>query len=480
MVGLGLGSANPATPPPSLPLGSAVWSPGAWFDLITVAGADGAPISSNVASLAGANVLAPESSPKVNVTAIGGNRGCFVLDTLVQDTQPMWRCDALAALFTGGQPFSVFWDWRGAAVDADGPQWAALSSAGGSNAIGARIVLEKLAFRYSSPGTGTVTIQGAIPLAYDYHRLGVTYDGTTLQLWVDGVPDTSAAMPALAISLNRFSWLGSHSSVAFEGATGFARRFAMTPSWLNPTQVATVDAYFVANDWTLLPSNPLVPEFFCAGASICRGTSDLVTGAGYRAGISDFIIDNRLSWRSVGDHPAGWVPYRDTPSLSGQTAEQITTQCATFATARTRLVTLDLGNAEINSNHDKTYVEGKIATALANIRASIYAVAPTCQICVYTILPYFEAPFNAVAQQVNADLSAIWDASDAAFPSNPKLLRFNGNAAIGGPSYVQANYPTGDNHPNNTGYNLIIPALLAASSADGVVLSDWLLQQSPT
>lgn len=481
MAGMGMGSANPATPPAGLPLGSSTWAAGGWWDLITVPGAPGAAIAGPQASLAGSNILTPASSPLVNATAVGGQRGGNVVDTGVAGTEPRFSCDALASLFPAGQPWSVYWDFR-QSKQAEMPLWAALSSST-TDAMGCRSIGERLCFRYRSAATGIVTVTGTIPLAYDYHRLGATYDGTNLRLYVDGVldPATPVAVPSLGITLNRFTWLASVSSIAFEGATGFSRRLCMSPSALSAANIATVDAYFVSNDWTLQGSSPLVPKLIAAGASILVGASDAVTGAGYRAGLSNAIITGRLSWLAVGDRPQGIVPLRETPAQSGQSAVQITTQVTSFVDARTGLLVIDLGNQEINAGQTAVQVQAAITTALRNSRAALYAVNPEAFVSVSTLLPYFEAGFNAVAAAVNAALPGIWSASDAEFPAAPKLLRWDGNSAMGGPSYVQANYNgVGDNHPNSTGYALLIPALLAASNADGQVLSNVLAQLSPT
>lgn len=484
MTGFGIGSANPAAPPPSLPLGSATWASGGWFDLISVAGNEGDAITAGSTSLAGSNVLTPQSSPLVNNTPVGGCRGCYVLDTGVSGTEPMFRCDAIAALFTAGAAITIGHDWR-SAKQANMPLWQVRSGTGGvTDFIGAYVRSEKVVVEYRSASTGLVTLTGATGLAYDYHRITYRFTGTLLYVYIDGVIDPNLNGVSLAIptlNVNRFAWLGSYSTTSFDGATGYARRLFVSPSDIGGSGITTVDDYLVAHDYTLQISNALVQNFICAGASILVGSTDTVTGAGYRAGISQYIIAQKLSWAALGDHPQGFVPTRETPAQSGQSATAITTQVISFVNSKTKLVVVDLGNQEINLGQTAGQVETAIATALQNIRTAVYAVAPDCAIATFNLCPYSESGFNAVVASVNAALPGIWDTSDANFPTSRKLMTADLNAAIGGPSYVQANFTAGGNdHPNNTGYNLLIPVVLAASNSSGDVLSDMLRQFSPT
>lgn len=481
MTGMGLGSANPATPPPSLPLGSSTWAPGAWFDLIAVPGPQGDPIVAGVPSLAGSNVATPQSNPLVNNTPIGGQRGCRVIDTGVANTEPLFRCDALSQWFTPAALLTVGGDFRPSKAQQH-PLFVLRSSTGGvTDQWSVYIIGERLAVLCQAPSTGgLVTFTGTIPINYDYHRWAVRCDGTRLRSYVDGVLDLDVPFVMPTLSVNRCAWLGAVASLAFGGATGYARRLYFSPSDVGSSGIATVDAYLVGQDYTKPPTDPSVKEFLFCGASITVGSSANITGAGYRGGVSQYIIDNRLSWRAIGDRPQGFVPTRETPSLSGQAAAAIAAMVATWATPKTCYVGLDFGNAEINAGQNASQVLTAIRTNLHNARASLYAQNPNAYVSVYTILPYFEAPFNAVAQAVNASLPSEWNLSDAEFPGSPKLLRWDGNTAIGGPSYVQANYPIGDDHPNQTGYDLLIPALLGASNASGDVLSNVLDMLSPT
>lgn len=483
VAGLGVGTANPgAPPPPGLPLGDLAWSGGGWFDLLSVPGIQGDPITAGVASQAGSNSVTPASSPLVNDRAVGGRRGANVVDTGVSNTQPRFSCNALASLFPGGQAWSVVWDFR-QSKQADMPLWSALSSTT-TDAMGCRSVAgQLLSFRYRSTATGIVTVTGTINLAYDYHILAATYDGADLRLFVDGAldPATPVAVPALAIALNRWSWLASTSSATFEAATGFARRIAVSPSYISPAQVATVVDYFRSLDTTLPPSDALVPEFIMAGASIMAGTTDTVTVAGYRAGVSKFVLDGALSWASVGNHPQGIVPTRNTPSQSGESANSIMLQVINNATARTSLVVMDLGNQAVNVGRTAAQTLTEISNALNGARAAVYALNPNAQFVQPNMCPYWEPAFNAVVGDVNLGLPALQAASDALFPGSPKVLAADFNTAIGGPSFVAANYVFATNdHPNNTGYNLLIPALLGASNSDGQTLSNWLATRSPT
>jgi lysophospholipase L1-like esterase len=481
MTGFGIGSANPATPPPSLPLGDAVWSAGGWFDLVSVPEADGAPIVATIPSLAGARVLTPQSGPIVDDTAIGGRRGCSVIDTHVSGTEQLFRCDAFAPFFFSGLPWCVVCDFRQALPTPPTPIWAAKSSTPGvTDSVAVYSQAQIANFIYRSPSTGIVTIAGSLPLAYDYNRIIFDYDGTTLRSWINGVPDIVQLLATPVVNVDRFAWLGSQASVSFEGASGFGRRLAVTPSSIGASGAATVDAYLEAQDFTLAPGDPLVPTFICAGASIILGTTDATTQGGYRWAISQYIVDNRLSWRALGNNPQGFMPTRQTPALGGVDSTIIVTEVSSNVDSSTKLVVLDLGNYEINVGQTAVQVEAAIASALQNIRTAVYAVSPSCAIAVSTILPYFEAPLNAVCIDVNAALPAIWDASDAAFPAAAKLLRADLNTAIGGPAYDSANYLPANDHPNHTGYSLLYAPILAASNSDGDTLAGVLSALSPT
>jgi hypothetical protein len=477
----GLGSANPGAIPTGLPLGSSVWAAGFWFDLVSVPGLDGAVISSPISSLAGSQILTPQSSPLISDTAIGGRKGCSVTDTGVSGTEQLFRCDALANKFFAGLPWTIGLDFRQSA-QAQQPLWQARSSTGGVlDYIGGFAIGERMCLQYRSTLTGIQTITGVIPTTYDYHRLIWRYDGTTLFMYVDGVLDSSVALATPTISVNRLAWLGSQSSTSFQGASGFARRWFMTPSDIGSSGVATVDAYLAGQDYTLPGSNILVPKLLTAGASIETGATDAVNGAGWRAGLSQYIIDNTLSWQAIGTHPQGFVPFRESQASSGQSATQITTQVTSIVDSRVSIIQVDLGNQEINLGQTAAQVVTAITTALSAMRTAYYAVNPNGYMVVNLLPAYFEAGFNAVVVTLNAALPAVWDASDAVFPSSPKLLRWDANTAMGGPTYVQANYAgVGNDHPNHLGYTLCIPALLAASNSDGDILSSVLSSLSPT
>lgn len=114
----------------------------------------------------------------------------------------------------------------------------------------------------------------------------------------------------------------------------------------------------------------------------------------------------------------------------------------------------------IGTNDMPTYSAGVTAAAYRTLLDGIQAAVPNVRIGVTTIIPQGAGQFNPEAILFNAELPAVWDAFDAANPTRT-LIRWDANTAIGGPTWVGANF-TDTLHPNNTGHALIGAAAATA------------------
>ncbi len=478
-----------SAPPPIVPINDAFWSTGGWWDLSTVAGVSGAPIAVSVApqSAGGLGTFTPgfftgPTNPIIFDQAIGGKRGLITSQT----ADNYLENDALAAIINGtNKTWSIFFDYQQNNVGVPLLN-NCVAGWGSSGGIGAQDNIrvnfmnnvsggshpESLSI-FQAADVGFTATQNNLSqlVSFDYFRFAASYDGTTLSTYINGavasvVPTTWQSAAMVITKMMWGAW--PVNNVGFEGSNGYLRRLGVRAVPTSPADVAAVDANMVANDYTLPRTDPRTPQWLVAGASVINGSHDEINGMGVRYAMAIYTQLNRLSWDSLGG-PQGFYALRGTSAIAGASAPEIATQVATNVTTRTRLVVVDLGDEEIDLSQTALQVQTAIASALAAIRTSVYAVAPLCRIAVNTIIPFSESGFNAVCIAVNAQLPSIWNASDAAFAGFPALVRWDANTAIGGPSYVQANYTAaGDDHPNNQGYTLMGTALIAAI---GTVLS---------
>lgn len=114
----------------------------------------------------------------------------------------------------------------------------------------------------------------------------------------------------------------------------------------------------------------------------------------------------------------------------------------------------------IGTNDMPTYSAGVTAAAYRTLLDGIQAAVPNVRIGVTTIIPQGAGQFNPEAILFNAELPAVWDAFDAVNPTRT-LIRWDANTAIGGPTWVSANF-TDTLHPNDTGHALIGAAAATA------------------
>lgn len=114
----------------------------------------------------------------------------------------------------------------------------------------------------------------------------------------------------------------------------------------------------------------------------------------------------------------------------------------------------------IGTNDMGTYTPVTTAAAYRALLDANQAAVPTMRQTVSTIPPQGASGNNANVILFNAELPAVWDAFDAANPGF-ELIRWDANTALGGPTWVSANFAD-DLHPNATGAALIGAALCTA------------------
>lgn len=459
-----------AMPSQGLPL--SFWAGGGYWDLTTIAGANGSPFTTPIASSIGTGVLTPGNSPLVDTVAMWGNRGLDFVDTGNGATMQYLRndalCPALQAAARGTGDLTIAMRFRSTKL-AEMPLWSGHVSSN-PGYFGARMVSQRSCLRKTSDSGVTVTATGTLDTQYDDHIYHWTFSKLT-GLWtqyIDGVVDviSNAGLDTLAVTLNAFVVAGDFSTSPFEAATGKCQLFGLSTQWATQTQVTAHVEQLLAQNYVKQFTDPGVKRFLLCGASIENGATDEVNGAGDRATITNAIIANRWSLASAGPFTQGLIPNRNTPSVSGADAPAIALQVLNYWTSRTGFAVMDLGNGEINA----TFTAPQTLTAIQAALMQVRTARPSLPIVVNKVRAYFEAPLNTVTIAVNAGLAAVWDAVDAAFPGQPTLYRWDANAALGGPSYVQIYYGFADDHPIHLGYSTEGPALLAASNATGQTL----------
>lgn len=460
---------------------------GGWWDLQAIAGNSGDFFSALVPDASGGaqnfTPTSPGVMPTISNAAIGGKRGLLLNSTVLNYLEN----DTLAAIFNGtNKPFTLVWDFQKYLKVTTQCMVGVGSTTTGStrNFIEmTNVIAETTEIDQHTATNGTTSVVNATDIGYDETYYALTWDGTIALFYLNGVASalSPTTLDKAAIILNRFGWGAAQvGAVGFEGSNGFIRRLGCRSSAATPAEVAAIYSNMLSNNKTLPLTNTRVGFALFAGASVMNGTTDEINGMGARFWFANRVKNAGQSYGTQGS-PQGTAQLRNTTATGGAGAPAIATQVAGAVTSRTRFVFVDLGDEEIDLNQDAPTVEAAIVSALSAIRTSAYAVNPQCVVVVNTIIPLFETLLNAVCIAVNAALPGIWNSSDAQFAGHPKLQRADWNTAIGGPSYVQANYAgTGNNHPNNLGYQLMGTAYDAAHDTDGVTLLQRIAGNSPT
>lgn len=210
-----------------------------------------------------------------------------------------------------------------------------------------------------------------------------------------------------------------------------------------------------------------VCRYYFTGDSITRGASATSLN-GYRKALHDEYF-TALGYpvystgaAADGTYGADFIRHGCT---SGSTIASLTTILADPATGQLRAGGPQDGCMQLvllmtGTNSMSTYVAGTTVGELRTLMDSIQSLQPNVRQVVTTIPPQGAGGNNANVILFNAELPAMWDAFDAANPTRT-CIRWDANTAIGGPSYVGANF-VDDLHPNDTGHALIGAALVPA------------------
>jgi len=210
-----------------------------------------------------------------------------------------------------------------------------------------------------------------------------------------------------------------------------------------------------------------VCRYYFVGDSITFGAS-ATSNNGYRRAIYDNFFTAldypvfSVGANATGTYNAEFIRHGGVP---GQTIAGCSTYLLDPATGQIRtggplINSVQILLIMIGTNDMSTYVPVTTAAAYRTLLDGIQAQLPNVRMAVTTICPQGPGANNANAILFNAELPAQWDAFDAANPTRT-LIRWDANAAIGGPSFVAGNFAD-DLHPNDTGHALLGTALTTA------------------
>lgn len=215
---------------------------------------------------------------------------------------------------------------------------------------------------------------------------------------------------------------------------------------------ADQDATTRSNVRSRLAKVPHPAQIYFLGDSIT--TAELTTGGGFRSELHNYCVANSLKISQQGPFTAGGVyPLRHS-GVSGNHCSQMNSRVNTASTGLgtgtpfrdVKLVHLFAGT---NGDVDAPTTAANYSALLSNVFAKASSTVPTVRIAVTTITPISGTTY---AEDFNALLPAIWDAFDAAHPSNT-LIRWDAHAVFG--TYAAAaalGYYVDSTHPNAAGY----------------------------
>lgn len=457
--GVGFPAGRGFAVPNAIPLGSAFWAPGGYWDLrALVTGEHGSTQTAGLTSQVSANVISPTAAPTLSSYGIGGNR-CLHFNA----TSQYLRCDALAALVTGSdKPWTLAIRYRSTGTGTQALMSAGSSAGATDNFLQVRSsTLQKTEIRKDAASEATITRTATADQQYDDHVLVVSSNGTTVSAWLDGVADAldSSALDALSISVDRFVFGALLASSASQYFQGFIQCVAFTSNVAIEADAIALNAAWRAGDFTDQKSEST--QIMFSGDSITQGDSGNNAG-GFRDWIADYIVSNGLSLDAVGSRAQGLFPDRQHSAQGGLAIASIASLNVTdLATRNPSLILNMMGTNNMDDVGGASAALTAYQTALGDIFTAAVARKSTVRISVTTILPIQtgQAGWDQVAT-FNAGLPAIWDAFDAAHPSNT-LIRWDAHAAIGG-AWSSTYFGADPVHPNDAGYALLGAALIAA------------------
>lgn len=444
-------------------LGSATWTNGYYLDLRTLGLVDGATLSSDITPQVGAGVFTPVNSPTVDGVGILGRTAVLLTKGDTSCLTAHWA----AALVSGSnQPFT--WIGLGKKRDGVGTRYLVsfCTAAEPANAFH-RI---RWAGGYAAPtserdavGEATKTISGAGTYYYKPRVVAIVFDGSTGTLYVDGAVQATGDLNTLSIAFDRHAIGATFTTAPGFAFDGWIQCAALTEQVLTQAQVQTVEATWRAA--AAAHPGDGGTQIAWLGDSITWGGSDTGPYAyGFRGRIYEYCRAASVAVDSVGgETPAGYFADPEHMSHSGYLIASIRTVAnASLGTgngyegvkfAAVMAGTNNMDNVEAGSPTMSATLDD-YASLLSAMHTRLVTTQPTARIMVTTILPIQTGwPGATVVDTFNAGLTAIWDAHDAAHPSN-LLLRADAHTAIGG-AWSATYFDADPVHPNSDGYDLI-------------------------
>lgn len=490
------------------------WSTGGLWDLSSLTGAQSSSISATIPSLIGANVLTPSATvnPRLHQNAIMGRNSARVMeDTATGVNFQYFTCHALSSLFQGpiaSLSATVFMYVRVQKVR-NAPFWSCLRGDGGNN--------ERLFGRISS--TELIQLQkyqAGAANTYSTARHPDPYS-SMLVMWVlnggnawiyftqEGKPDiTKTALgayesTALPAAVNRFTFGASLNSIPYEQLSGYMTMMGAASGAPTDAQISSFFASVQASDY-ILPRTSARSLIF-PGDSITKCSEDDRITCGHREILATYCYDNGLSYMTyangqggggtgvggIGIYRMGSSGNTFTSSNSGQSIAQIEVQALldiSGAPTPVRLYPCIMGDGDNNSLVAPATIASRYQTSALNIMAAGVARDPLFRMSVTDLPPLDPATLGAIetnALAFNALLPAVWDAIDAAYPSN-KVFRWSARNCFPGAVYSVPYYKD-TSHPNRAGNAVMAlhPTYGLLWASDGTQnLATWLRANSPT
>jgi hypothetical protein len=451
-----------AAPPDTTPLGAAFWAGGMYFDARDYPDiANDSALTATMVPRIGTGVVTPTASPVMKITGMGGKQAIQFTSASQQRFSAHW----LAALMNGvDKPCTVVVRFRrvdaasqtlcgwGRLISGTTNFWEVACSAGGTELA-----------RKSDGATLTLNDAEA-DLQFVDHVVSVSTDGSTADIYLDGVLSESGSLDTGAADINQFRFGASGRSASGTGFFGgLIQVVGVSPQVADATQHADLYAGILANDAPIVNGTPVL----WLGDAITLGSN--VT-ANHRELMFDWIQANLTNVdmsgiNFVGSRQNGSFADNDHSGYGGYGIVSVeSTAAAQLGAAgafpNVLLTIVMAGTSDVsNVGYTDAAAWAAYASLLETIHDKMVENEPTARICVSTIPPRnpaVDALGAANAATFNAGLKAasgVWDDFDTAHPSNT-LIRVDVSAAFGdvwsSPNYLDVT------HLSNTGYALAV------------------------
>jgi hypothetical protein len=401
----------------------------------------------------GAGVITPVNAPSVSTGVLGiGNRLAF--KTVVADKSCFsanWAASAMSGVKKPGT-FGVRFR-RTTAANAFVMGFGRAASAVASfyeiyeGAVG-QANIQKNDGTTTLSRIGSTVIGAAVADVF----FTISQDGNTGKLYVNGVQegadlDLSSMTASIVIDQLRLGNTG-RSTPGGQNLGGWSQVYAFSTQTATAAQIMTIHNALVAGD----VATPAGGQVYFVGDS-------LTVADGMRKAVYDYYTTHAptLNIDMVGSFSSGaFGPDNQHSGVNGVEIAGVQSRAVSELGTGSPFPNVKLVHvlAGVNDLNNAGANVSTILTAYGNMLTAIYneivATQSTARIAVTTIMPL--QPGSAGETEVvsfNAGLPAVWDAFDAAHPSNT-LLRWDLYNAIGG-AWASGNY-LDSTHPNATGW----------------------------